>query len=137
MKSIKQVIKEATKDLRPKQARFLAEYCSNGYNGTQAAVSAGYSKNCANEIAAENLAKPSIKAAKEKIMSAIAESIGLTPELVLGKVMQGVQLPWDKENNPTITKCCELAGKHLKLFTDKTETEVTVRSHEEWLDELK
>lgn len=137
MKSINQIIKEATKDLRPKQAKFVAEYCTNGQNGAKAARDAGYSAKCDHEIAAQNLAKVSIREAKEKIMSAVAEQIGLTPELVLGKVMQGVQLPFDKENNPTITKCCELAGRHLKLFTDKTETEVTVKSHEEWLDELK
>lgn len=45
--------------LTAKQQRFVTEYLVDG-NGTQAAIRAGYSSRSANEIAAENLAKPSI-----------------------------------------------------------------------------
>jgi len=137
MKSIGQVIKEATKDLTGKQAKFVSEYVSNGNHGTNAALAAGYSKKTSYSIANENLKKPEIIRAKDKIMSAIAERIGLTDEMVLGKVMEGIRLPWDKENYSAIIKCCELGGKHLKLFTDKTESEVTLKSHEDWLDVIK
>ncbi len=43
------------------QKRFIEEYCSNGYNATQAAISAGYSKKTARETGYENLTKPHIK----------------------------------------------------------------------------
>lgn len=49
-------------ELTPKQARFVSEYLID-LNATQAAIRAGYSEKTANEIGAENLAKPSIKAA--------------------------------------------------------------------------
>ena len=49
--------------LTVKQDAFVKEYLLNGGNATQAAIKAGYSKKTANEIGAENLAKPSIKAA--------------------------------------------------------------------------
>jgi phage terminase small subunit len=49
------------KDLTDKQKIFIAEYCNNGFNGTQAAIKAGYSENSAQEIASENLSKPIIK----------------------------------------------------------------------------
>jgi len=50
--------------LTHKQQAFIDNYCSNGYNGVQAAKSAGY-KGCyatLNAVAGENLRKPAIKA---------------------------------------------------------------------------
>ena len=41
-----------------KQELFVAAYCSNGYNATQAALTAGYSPNSAGVIGSENLSKP-------------------------------------------------------------------------------
>jgi phage terminase small subunit len=49
-----------TGKLTAKQQRFVDEYLID-LNGTQAAIRAGYSQKTANEIAAENLAKPSIR----------------------------------------------------------------------------
>lgn len=46
--------------LTPKQKRFCEEYTVD-FNGTQAAIRAGYSKKTANVISAENLAKPNIQ----------------------------------------------------------------------------
>jgi len=48
-----------------KQQAFVDYYCSNGYNGVQAARDAGYkgSYNTLHAIAVENLQKPTIKAA--------------------------------------------------------------------------
>lgn len=136
MKNINEIIKEATKDLRPKQAKFVTEYVSNGNNGKKAAIDAGYSENSAYEIASENLRKPQIVQAKDRIMSAMAEKVGLTPEKVFGRLQSCMALDEEKHGS-TVLKACELVGKHFKLFTDKTETEVTVKSHEDWLDELK
>lgn len=58
-----------SKNLNAKQQCFVNEYLID-LNGTQAAIRAGYSVKTANEIAAENLSKPSIKAA---IGAALAE----------------------------------------------------------------
>ena len=56
--------------LTDKQRRFVEEYCSNGFNATQAAISAGYSEKTAKDIACQNLAKlyiqDEIKAFMEK-----------------------------------------------------------------------
>ena len=43
----------------PKQQRFVAEYLID-LNATQAAIRAGYSRNCAGQIGEENLKKPQI-----------------------------------------------------------------------------
>ncbi len=52
--------------LTPKQDAFVKAYLLNGGNGTQAAITAGYSEKTANEQAAQNLAKLSIKNAIEE-----------------------------------------------------------------------
>lgn len=46
--------------LTPKQRRFADEYIANGFNATQAAKDAGYSKKTAYSIGNENLSKPEI-----------------------------------------------------------------------------
>jgi len=51
--------------LTKKQDAFVKEYLLNGFNGTQAAIKAGYSENTACAIANENLTKPNIKKAVE------------------------------------------------------------------------
>ena len=48
------------KKLTGKEEAFIQHYCSNGWNGTQAAISAGYSVHSAAEIAYEILRKPQI-----------------------------------------------------------------------------
>ena len=54
--------------LTDKQQAFVDEYCSNGYNGVQAAKSAGYkgSYSTLNNMARDNLQKPAIKVAKDE-----------------------------------------------------------------------
>ena len=51
-----------TKTLTPKQQRFVEEYLVD-LNATQAAIRAGYSRNSARQMGAENLTKPVIAAA--------------------------------------------------------------------------
>jgi len=48
--------------LTNKQKQFIKYYLSNGFNATQAAISAGHSKKTAKEIGCENLTKPNIAA---------------------------------------------------------------------------
>lgn len=67
------------KKLRLRQRKFIAEYLKNP-NGTQAAIKAGYSPHTANEIASENLTKPSIRAEIEKA----TRKLGIDPEYILG-----------------------------------------------------
>lgn len=47
--------------LTDKQKLFCDHWLSNGYNGYQAAISAGYSKDSAKTIASENLTKHDVK----------------------------------------------------------------------------
>lgn len=49
--------------LTDKQKMFISEYLVNGFNATQAAISAGYSEDTAYSIGHENLNKPEIRQA--------------------------------------------------------------------------
>lgn len=49
--------------LTGKQRAFIEAYLSNGFNGTRAAIAAGYSKKTAHEIARQNLKKVDIATA--------------------------------------------------------------------------
>lgn len=105
------------KQLKPKQARFVAEYLKDS-NATQAAIRAGYSSNTAGSQAHDLLKKPEIRGAVEKAQADIAHKCGITLEWVL----TGVKfLAENAEEESVRLKAFELGGKHLKAWTDKVE----------------
>jgi phage terminase small subunit len=65
------------KELTPKQKRFCLEYMVD-FNGTQAAIRAGYSKKTANAIATENLSKPYIAEEIKKLTDKTSEWVDVT-----------------------------------------------------------
>lgn len=71
--------------LTAKQRRFIDEYLVD-LNATQAAIRAGYSARTANEIGAENLAKPSIKSEVDAALAERSKSTGITAERVLAEI---------------------------------------------------
>lgn len=62
--------------LRQRQKAFVHYYIANGFNGTRAAISAGYSRKNARNIASENLAKPNIRAFMEQTMKEMMDQAG-------------------------------------------------------------
>jgi len=57
------------KPLTARQEAFARNYVANGFNATQAAISAGYSQDTANEQGSQNLAKLSIKKRIDELMA--------------------------------------------------------------------
>ena len=76
---------EGFEGLTPKQARFVQEYCVD-YNGTQAAVRAGYSENTAAEQSYDLLRKPQIRKAIADRMVAAAKAAGVDATLVISEL---------------------------------------------------
>jgi len=70
------------KKLTIKQRMFVQTYFDNGFNATRAAITAGYSKKTAKDIACENLAKPNIKAA----IAAEMNTRGLSPDRLMREI---------------------------------------------------
>lgn len=125
--------------LTPKQQQFCLEYLKD-FNGTQAAIRAGYSKKTANEQAARMLANVSIQNYIRETNSAIQKSTIMDVQEIqerLTKVARGdlkedvVVVLGDGEGHSTAkvvkkqigakdqVRALELLGKANSLFVDK------------------
>ncbi len=121
--------------LTDKQQRFVAEYLID-LNATQAAIRAGYSAKTANEQGSRLLANVSVAAAIQAAIKKRAERTQVDADYVLRTIVDTIERckqaepVRDRDGEATgeykfdagaVLKGAELLGKHLKLFTDKTE----------------
>ena len=72
--------------LTKKQEMFCRHYIANGYNGTDAAIKAGYSEATARSIASENLMKPYIAEFIKKLENPLISKLGIDENWVLTKL---------------------------------------------------
>lgn len=79
-------------ELNAKQELFCQYYVQNGFNGTQAAISAGYAKNSANEQSARMLAKASIYERIEQLKAKLIRKVELRQEDVLRTIVTALNL---------------------------------------------
>lgn len=131
-------------ELTPKQEMFCKEYIID-LNATQACIRAGYSKNNADKIGSELLGKTRVREYVNILMDKRSKKIEITAEDVLQDIYDTRQTAKEQDKLSERTKCNELLGKHLKLFTDKTEITGkdgnpietrTISSSAEWLSGL-
>lgn len=108
------------KKLTEKQKLFCKEYMKD-LNATQAAIRAGYSKDTAKEIGYENLTKPHLAEHIQKQMDKRSKRIEITADYVLEVIQETMEKSRNDDDKQNTYKGAELLGKHLKLFTDKTE----------------
>ena len=123
--------------LTPKQQRFVEEYIID-WNGTQAAIRAGYSVRAAQQIAAENMLKPVVKAAIAEATLARTERTHVDQDWVIQRLVKNVEMAQravmvlDKEGNPTgeytfqghvANRALELLGRHTGGFVERSEVD--------------
>lgn len=155
--------------LTRKQEIFVKEYLVD-LNATQSAIRAGYSKKTAQEQGSRLLSNVMVMKAIEQAMEKRARKVEITAEYVLKTIYEtierckqaepvldrkgenvvidspsGLALAYQFEAN-AVLKGAELLGKHLKMFTEKTEikhegaVDVFVApklTKEEWLERHK
>lgn len=110
--------------LTPKQKAFVREYKANGGNGTQAAISAGYSEDSARAISCENLTKPYIQEAIAQEEKKLQEKYEYTIDDMV-RELDDVKMKADAEQNRQAQiKAIELKGKAFGLFVDKVENNI-------------
>ncbi len=137
--------------LTDKQQRFVEEYLVD-LNATQAAIRAGYSKKTAYSIGQENLNKPEIAKAVEEATIKRTERTNISQDYVIQSIVETMErckqaeAVLDRKGDPVmvetpdggeakaytfnaagVLKGAELLGRHLKMFTDKVEADVTGR----------
>jgi len=116
---------KAPATLTEKQKRFCEYYLENP-NATEAAIKAGYAKNTAYAIGAENLRKPQIQQYIASVMDSLqCERIASIDEILeyLTGVMRGkIKDQFDMDASiQDRTRAAELLGKRYKMWVDKQE----------------
>ena len=116
------------KKLTGKEEAFIQFYCSNGFNGTQAAIKAGYSENTAGEIACENLKKPHIKEHIDAYKKEQANKNDVTIQEIISNARYIVDAAKVGDDLSNMTKGNEQLGKTIGAFTDvqKNEGEIKI-----------
>lgn len=129
--------------LTDKQKRFIEEYLID-LNATQAAIRAGYSKQTAKQIGAENLSKPVIQEAIAEAQSNRTTRTLITQDEVIFRLLENADIASGKKaivltqtrkskdgefigddvaqfvyEPSSVNKALELLGKHLGMFKDK------------------
>lgn len=123
-------------NLTPKQQRFVEEYLID-LNATQAAIRAGYSEKTANEIGAENLAKPSIAKAIQDALKERSERVQIDADYVLKRLVEIDQMDVaDIIDNDGNVKPLRDWPKIWRQYISNIET-ISVDDGEGWLKKIK
>ena len=108
-----------------KQSLFVSAYCSNGFNGAQAAITAGYSEKTAKAIAQENLTKPYLKEAVEAYTSQIAFEHRVTADSLMLELEEARVIALGLESPQTSAAISATMGKAKLAGLDKQLVDVT------------
>ena len=111
-------------NLTPKQQRFVEEYLID-LNATQAAIRAGYSEKTAKEIGSENLTKPNIAKAIQEAQESLSNKTQLTVDMVVNGLLKEAQDYAEGSTQSARVSAWAHLGKHLGMFKDKLEHDIS------------
>ena len=115
-------------ELTDRQRAFIEQLPRNQWNGTKAAIAAGYAENSAAVMACRLLKDPKITAELDKRTVEIAEKNNVeVGEIIaaLRKIAFGV-----KATNSERLKALDLLGRHLAMFAERHVIETPERQRE-------
>ncbi|MDR2647635.1 MAG: terminase small subunit [Oscillospiraceae bacterium] len=104
--------------LNARQERFCREYVTD-YNGTQAAIRAGYSVKTANEQAAQLLAKLSIQEHIAQLQKQVTKRLCLSEDRVIQELVRIQERALEVRAYPSAIRALELIGKHIGMWTER------------------
>jgi hypothetical protein len=128
-------------DLNPKHELFCQAYVKFGGNGTKAYQ---YVYSSTEETARANASKlltnTSMRHRIAELSGMAADKTILTVEKVLKGIELGIELALAMKPKPDLrsySKFLEMQGKYLKMFTDRLEIDLTTKTDQELLRELR
>lgn len=132
-----------SEELTVKQRLFCKAYLANGYNATQAAISAGYSENCAQEIGSENLSKPLIRTYLDRELKKVEDKFDITREWKMQKLKRCAELAMPEidgqevlENHNALLGAISELNKMQGHYSEKKEIEDKLDEMQEKLTQL-
>jgi phage terminase small subunit len=116
-----------------KQLAFCREYVKNGYNGTQAAIKAGYSEKCAEIIAFENLRKPNIKQRIDHHIKHKEELCNISIALIL---LKEKEIAFDPKTDPSERQRAIQALIDMLGYKSPIQSEINIHSDQSEVAQL-
>ena len=111
-----------SKDLNPKQQRFVDEYLVD-LNATQAAIRAGYSEKTAKVQGSRLLTNVIVAEAIQRGQQQIADKFELTQEYIIEKLIENLDGSLREGQRGPANGALTLLGKHIGMFVDRTRVE--------------
>lgn len=109
------------KKITPKEEAFIQYYCSNGFSGKEAAISAGYSENSAKQIAYKLLTKVYLRIRLKEYQIEQAEKNGVKISEIIRNARVIVEKAENNDELNNMAKGNEQLGKTIGAFVDKTD----------------
>ena len=103
--------------LTNKQKKFCREYVKD-FNGTQAAIRAGYSEHTATEQASRLLINVKVGAFLAKLQAKIDEESEITVENIRKRLWEEANAVDENATQAGNIRALELLGKHVGMFTE-------------------
>ncbi len=117
--------------LTDKQKIFVKQYCSNGFNATKAAISAGYSDKAARQQGSHTLSKIDIQEAIEKFMSKASDKALVTIESLIKELDENRSIALSAETPQTSAANAATMGKARLCGLDKQLIETKIQAVDE------
>lgn len=103
-----------------KQKKFCETYVSNNFNGTQAAIAAGYSKNSSRSMGSQLLTKLNVQNYIEKLKEKTAKQLNITRESQVQELNELKQMAKELAEVNNAIKAIEVQNKMLGLNEPET-----------------
>jgi phage terminase small subunit len=110
-------------ELTAKQKAFIEELPKNQWNGTQAAIAAGYSPKSAGVMACRLMKNPAIIKVLDTRTAEIVEKTDIEIEEII-RELRKIAFGGKKATNTEILRALELLGRYKAMFTDRQPTDV-------------